>query len=584
MFAKIPEKYMHLVRWVLVISWLGLILSLFYDPISVYLTDPSSPIGFLKDPEQLVLVQGQPLEVSDAYPLGARLFWGMIVPSAIMFVLVFGHEAWRRICPLYFFSQIPRALGLEPRLDIEKNTWLIRNHLYLQFGLFFLGLTSRILFINSARPVLAVFLIVTILCAVTMVFLYGGRSWCHYVCPFGMVQMVFTGPRGLLDSQAHTTPSGSITQSMCRTIDKSTGKEISACLSCKKPCMDIDSEGSYWEQLNKPGRKLVQYGYVGLVVGYFLYYWLYAGNFNYYLSGYWTHETDQLASIFKPGFYLFNQAIPLPKLIAVPLTFAFFILVSYLICSYMEKYYLTTLHRQRQAESSWQETKELARHRVFSLCTFFAFNFFFIYGGRPEINQFSLPLQLAFQGLVLMVSSLWLYQTWGRSSEQYKMESLADRLRRKLKKLPIDFTRFFNGRSLEQLKANEVDIIYRLLPSVTKQDRLQVYKDILLDALDVGNLTPQESLDGLEQLRQKMEITEDEHYEILISITDENLEVKRLTLDNNPTKIRKGKNWHPADGSTRIRRPSLSTDNEQTKARRPDNQFLEKERTRIRPK
>ncbi len=43
----------------------------------------------------------------------------MVVPSAIFVVLVFGHEFWRRICPLYFFSQLPRALGMKPLLNIE---------------------------------------------------------------------------------------------------------------------------------------------------------------------------------------------------------------------------------------------------------------------------------------------------------------------------------------------------------------------------------------------------------------------------------------------------------------------------------
>lgn len=31
--------------------------------------------------------------------MGARIFWGMIVPLGIFILLVFGNEAWRRICP-----------------------------------------------------------------------------------------------------------------------------------------------------------------------------------------------------------------------------------------------------------------------------------------------------------------------------------------------------------------------------------------------------------------------------------------------------------------------------------------------------
>ena len=46
------------------------------------------------------------------------------------------------------------------------------------------------------------------------------------------------------------------------------------------------------------------------VVGYFGYYYLYAGNWAYYFSGAWAHQEDQLDTLFNPGFYLFNTPIP----------------------------------------------------------------------------------------------------------------------------------------------------------------------------------------------------------------------------------------------------------------------------------
>jgi hypothetical protein len=42
MFAKISEQVMRRIRWVLMIAWLILILSLFWDPVSHILTAPSS--------------------------------------------------------------------------------------------------------------------------------------------------------------------------------------------------------------------------------------------------------------------------------------------------------------------------------------------------------------------------------------------------------------------------------------------------------------------------------------------------------------------------------------------------------------
>ena len=408
MLSQISERRMHWVRWVIVFGWILLIISLLYDPISAGWTAPDSSVAFFRDAQILaaassetcIKVQGDCL-AETVYPIGTRVFWGMVVPGAIMIVLVFGHETWRRICPLYFLSQIPRALGLKALLKVKKNQWLLQNHFYLQFVLFFIGLNARILFVNSDRLMLALFLLLTILSAITIVFLYGGRSWCHYVCPFGMVQTVFTGPRGLLGSYAHTAKPKTLTQSMCRIPNQETGIDQSACVGCKTACMDIDAEKSYWQQLSQPGRRLVQYGYLGLVMGYFMYYWLYSGNFAYYFSGVWTHEPSQLSTLLRPGFYLFQTPIPIPKLVAAPMTLAAFVGFSCGICTRLERSYRGYLRRTQPSIS-----KEQAIHRVFSICTFIAFNLFFVYGGRPEINRLPLSFQFTFQGGVVLVSAL----------------------------------------------------------------------------------------------------------------------------------------------------------------------------------
>ncbi|NET50827.1 MAG: 4Fe-4S binding protein, partial [Merismopedia sp. SIO2A8] len=401
-------------------------------------------------------------------------------------------------------------LGFKAPLKVKKNQWLQQNHFYVQFALFFLGLNARILFINSDRVTLALFLIFTILSAMMTVFLYGGRSWCHYVCPFGMVQTVFTGPRGLLGSHAHTTAPKTLTQSMCRIVNLETGHEKSACVGCKTACMDIDSEKSYWQQLVQPGRRLVQYGYLGLVVGYFAYYWLYSGNVAYYFSGAWTHEPSQLATLFKPGFYLFHTAIPIPKLIAAPMTLGAFTALSCALCTRFERFYRGYLN-----ETQPSLPKEQALHRVFSLCTFVAFNLFFVYGGRPEINRLPLPLQFTFQGGVVLVSALWLYKTWERNSAQYTRESLMDKLRRQLKKLPLKVTGLLDGRSWDDLTSDEVYVLAKTLPGATHQERLRIYTGVLKDAIAAGQAQSLSSLAVLQQMRQQLDISDDEHLQAL---------------------------------------------------------------------
>jgi len=117
---------------------------------------------------------------------------------------------------------------------------------------------------------------------------------------------------------------------MCRTVLPD-GKEQSACVACQNPCIDIDSERVYWDELSKPKESFIRYGYFGLVVGYFVYYYLYAENWEYYFSGAWARQSDQLTTLFNAGFYLFGQPVNIPKLIAVPLTLGSFTVFGYLL-------------------------------------------------------------------------------------------------------------------------------------------------------------------------------------------------------------------------------------------------------------
>jgi 4Fe-4S binding domain len=392
--AQIPESQARPVRWTIVIAWLLMIASLLYNP---------ALLQWASHNPACVPFHDRCLLEPPSYNAGLRIFWGMVIPIAIAFVFIFGHVAWRRLCPLYFLSQIPRALGLNRGWVIGETSWLRRNHLYVQFGLLFAGLCARILVINADRVFLGLFILLTIGAAMTAVYLFGGRSWCHYFCPFGVVQQVLTGPRGLLDPVA----TEGITQSMCRTIDAD-GQEQSACVGCTSPCFDIDSELTYWQSIElQPGRRSVQYGYLGLVLGYFLYYGLYAGNFDYYFSGIWSREADPLSHLWDAGFYLNGGVIGLPKILAVPLTLGSFSLFGSFLGHQFEHW-----HRGQIQSDANISAKTLATHQMFTLTTFLAFNCFFVYAGKPELLMLPLSIQLMLQSLIMFVSTIWLMRTW----------------------------------------------------------------------------------------------------------------------------------------------------------------------------
>ncbi|MGK7925093.1 MAG: hypothetical protein AB4290_07570, partial [Spirulina sp.] len=539
MFHRVPEKQIHLLRWLLTIGWLILIFSLFYDPVSAYLTNPENTWSiFSLNPQlfdvegckELVTVRGQCLP-EQSYPLGAKIFWGMVVPTAILILLFLGHETWRRICPLSFMSQLPRALGkqrqrqkINPKTQkvryelakVRQDSWLARNHLYLQFGLLCLGLCIRILFVNSHRILLGIFLLFTILSAIAVGYFYSGKSWCQYFCPMAPVEMILTGPRALFGSEAHQGERQKITQSTCRTIDPS-GKEKNACVGCQSPCIDIDAERNYWELFNKPGRRFMQYGYLGLVLGFYLYYFFYSGTFKYFYSGVTNHEENQLQTVLEPGFYFFGHAILIPKLFAVPLTIGVFVALSYWLLSKIEKFYKG--YRRRIGKPL---TQQQIQHHIFTVSTFVVFNLYFIFGGRPFLKSFPTWVELMFNGAIAIASTLWMYRTLNRSSEVYSRESLANSLRRQLSKLNIDFSKFLEGRSMNELKPDEIYVLAKVLPNFSKESSLQVYKGVLRDALEQGNVQSANSFERLEQLRLELGIKDEEHYNLLTDLGLEN--------------------------------------------------------------
>jgi hypothetical protein len=530
MISQVSETKMHFIRWLLAIGWLMLIFSLFYAPISPWFTS-SIHLDFnnYPNPSTCVKVQGVCL-TEQPFSIGARIFWTVVIPSAIVILLVFGHEFWRRICPLYFFSQIPRALGIQRKrktvssetgsvrselAGIEKESWLGQNYLLLQFGLLYLGLNIRILFVNGDRIAMGFFLLFTIASAMTVGFLYKGKSWCQYFCPMAPVQMFFTGRRGLLGSEAHLQPPQTITQSTCRTVDSS-GNEKSACVSCQSPCIDIDSERSYWEGITRPDQKFVFYGYLGLMLGYYVFFYLYSGNWEYYFSGGWLYDQNPLSTLFNPGFYIFGGPIPIPKIIAAPLTLAAFCAASYFVGEFLERAYKGYLKKKNKYQN-----EEQVLHVCFVWCTFVAFNIFFIFGIRPIFSSLSNWAIIVLNILSVLVSSLWLERSLSGNKERYARESLANSLRRQLNKLAVDWSKLLEGRSLQDLIPDEVYVLAKVLPGFRRVDQVRVYQGVLRDALEEGNMSYAQSLHALKDLRNQLKITDEDHYSVLAELNVE---------------------------------------------------------------
>jgi hypothetical protein len=456
------------VRVTLLLGWFLIILSLFYDPLTPWLTDPDNLASpFRIHPEAPTLVQGVPLPLAP-YPMTSRIFWSMVVPLVPIALMLFGHETWRRICPISFVGQIPRILGWQRktsvlirsagRVDrvialIPSSAWLRRNQYTVQFWMLALGVLGRILFYNSDRLSLAAAFATIMILALAVGLLYGGKTWCNYFCPLAVIQATYTGPGGLLDSKAHLV-TATIAQSMCR-APGATG-DASTCVGCNANCPDVDLENSYWRRVESDSKRFMYYGLFGLIVAFYSYYYVYSGNWDYYMSGVWTHEPGQLATLLGPGFYFDGQAIAIPKIIAAPLYFLFWIFFSYGFFVLVERLY---------AFASPSLPKALLRHRMLTVTAFLSFNVFYFFAGRPNILLMQPWAIKAIDLGIDAVSIAWLIRSLSREAEMYRRESLAGKWRQQLARMGFRAEEALEGQSLDQLSADEVYVLAKTLPN-----------------------------------------------------------------------------------------------------------------------
>jgi len=522
MFSKTAESRMLRVRGLLLGAWLVLIVSMFWDPVTPALTRPDQ-VGspFHVHSPGMALQGGRIWIANTTYEMGARIFWTMVVPLVPLYLMVFGHEAWRRICPLSLASQVPKFLGLgrmrksvqrrsgkvEQKIAlVARGSWLERHSWYVQFGLLFCGLNARLLFANASRPGLALLLLGVISCAVAVGWLYGGKSWCNYFCPINVVQKIYTEPRGLLESQAHVMRLP-ITQAMCRTPSPAGDK--SQCVGCTANCGDIDLERSYWDTIVLPARRHVYYMFYGLILGFYGYYYVYSGTWDYYFSGIWTHESGAIGRILDSGVYLFGRAWPIPKLLAAPLTLGLACAISLAVGLGLEAAY----RRVRALRGSVQEGE--VAHHCLSVSSFLSINTFYFFGGRPNVNLMPMPVVRVLDLAIVVLTTLWLLQALQRTPMKYRREGMAAHLLEQLKKLKVDISQYLEGRTLEQLKPDEVYLLTKVVEPFTHEHKLRAYSRILDEAVTTGGTRSPGTLRLLSEVRAQMDISEAEHIALL---------------------------------------------------------------------
>src|SRR5438067_920926 len=212
---------------------------------------------------------------------------------------------------------------------------------------------------------------------------------------------------------------------MCRASGPAGDPSI--CVGCTTNCPDVDLENSYWRTLQSDQKRFMYYGVFGLVFAFFTYYFAYAGSWDYYFSGAWTHEVGQLENLLGPGFYINGFALPIPKIIAAPLYFIVCIMLACWLWLFIERGYarLATLRGKVLSQAR-------LRHRMLTVCAFFTFNLFYVFAGRPNMLLMPLWAIKMLDLLFVFVSVTWLIRSLARDADLYSRErlerSLSDQL------------------------------------------------------------------------------------------------------------------------------------------------------------
>jgi hypothetical protein len=213
-----------------------------------------------------------------AQPIAGRIVWTVAVAALPLFIVLIGYHRWRRICPLAWVNQIPARLGRAGTLRMP--VWLEQHYYYISLGGFVLGLWLRLTWTNSDGVAIALFFTGLSVLALVAGALTTGISWCNYLCPVSFIEKVYTEPIGLRQTQ----------NSQCTT-----------CTACKKACPDINEENAYWKDIDLPSKRTAYFAYPGLICGFYLYYFLQSGTWDYYFGGSWTDQPGVIWHAFLPG-------------------------------------------------------------------------------------------------------------------------------------------------------------------------------------------------------------------------------------------------------------------------------------------
>lgn len=417
-----------------------------------------------------------------------RLFWTVAVASLPLVFVLAGYHTWRRICPLAWIAQLPARAGVAGRR--RAGPWLQAHGYHVAFGLFVVSLWLRLVATNGDGYALAAFVGALSLAALGVGLVFTGKTWCNFVCPVSFVERLYTEPRGLAE-----TPN-----SQCAT-----------CTACKPTCPDINEENSYWKEITSPAKRHVYYAFPGVVIAFYVYYYLQSGTWAYYFDGTWTNQPGLHRTAFLPGaealtagFFFWPRA---PRALAAALTLGAGGMLSALALSALERPVGAVL--RRRAEDVDAST---VRHLMFTAAACAAFVSFYTFAGAPTLRLVP-GLPHAFQILVVATATLLLVRRLRRRQTDFTEETLARRI--------IANWQWKDTPAPKNLR--EAFLIHTVRSKSHEEGRrrlIALYKQSVRDSLQSGMLSRLE-VHRLGSLRSQLGVSDADHERVMAELAQE---------------------------------------------------------------
>jgi HEAT repeat protein len=420
---------------------------------------------------------------------GNRLTWTVCIAALPFFWMAFGYHLWRRICPLAVMAQLGRLAGRPGKRKLGG--WMSESYLLVQLGLMMLALALRLVATNGSDVWLAGFLGAVIAIAIATSFLYAGKTWCNFLCPVGLVEKIHTEP-------ARAATGGGDLTSQC-----------TPCVACKKHCPDIDLEQGYWKEATERPRRLAYFAWPGVVVGFYAYFYLQAGNWDAYFDGRWAYDRTLPQRMLEPGFYFLPEV---PRVIAAPLTLIASGAASFALFAAIEQAIARVRLGRLAAGASDDERAGAAarvRHGMLAFTGLVAFNAFYLFAGQPSLRALPGWVVSGWGLLVVFASTALFARRVTRREEQHVHEKFAQKI---LKKWEWG----------DAPPSEKLSDIYLLHTERTKQReaRLRAYKETVREMVADGLVTRGE-LAILDSLRAQLGVSDKDHQKIVGELSAE---------------------------------------------------------------